>query len=295
MRRNSKTRAKERFVKNFYDLLRKSFSPERMSLRVILSGKSYDLFVRGIIEGAINFKIERGSLMVKKMLVILLTGGIVLCSLTGCKESAPTDELVKSGQASGVQEENRDEVFDIPAGSPYVENERAGAQTAAGEKIEEREQQRERTFPTLSKLHELVIEGMGDHYWPEIPLSAEDLAARTGITSDMYVEFLGEVQIMETNIDMMLVIRAKEDYVGAIEQALENYRNKVIEENLKYPQNLCKAKASRMETVENYICFVQLGADTSIVADKGEKEMISYCQEENERVIDILEKAILQS
>lgn len=219
--------------------------------------------------------------MVKKMLVILLTCGVILCSLTGCGESAPQDELVKNGQVSGLQEE----IYEIPAGSSYVENKRA----------EEGAAQKERTFPTLPELHKLVEEGMGDHYWPEIPLSGDELAARTGITSDMYVEFLAEVQIMETNIDMMIIIRAKEDYVGAIEQALENYRSRVIEENQKYPQNLCKAKASRMETVENYICFVQLGADTSIVADKGEKEMISYCQEENERVIDILEKAILQS
>lgn len=235
--------------------------------------------------------------MGKRASGILLACGIILCSVTGCTESTPTDELVKDGQALIAQDEMREEVFDIPAGSSYVENAREGGQMEerAEEKMEEREQERERTFPTLSELHGLVEEGMGDHYWPEIPLSADDLAARTGITSDMYVEFLGEVQIMESNIDMMLVIRAKEDYVGAIEQALENYRNKVIEENLKYPQNLCKAKASRMETVENYICFVQLGADTSIVADKGEKAMISYCQEENERVIDILEKAILQS
>lgn len=49
-----------------------------------------------------------------------------------------------------------------------------------------------------------------------------------------------------------------------------------------------------METIENYICFVQLGADTTIVAGKGKDEIISYCLEENERAVDILEKAILR-
>lgn len=236
--------------------------------------------------------------MSKKLMFILLSCMFILCSLTGCNESTPTDELVQGvetpdvgtpgigtsgvdaagmpdGQAHKVQENH-----DIPAGSSYVEN--------------EKREEKSRTFPTLSELHNLVKEGMGDNYWPEIPLSEDELAARTGITKDMYIEFLAEVQIMETNIDTMMIIRAKEDYVGAIEQAFEEYRNRTIEDNEQYPQNLCKAKASRMETVENYICFVQLGADTSIVADKGEKEMIAYCQEENERVIDILEKAILQ-
>ena len=150
-------------------------------------------------------------------------------------------------------------------------------------------------IPTLSELKENVKEELGNHYWPEVSISKKDLEEKTGITEDMYVEFLAEEQVMESNIDMMIIIRAKEDYVGVIEQALEEYREHLIEDNQKYPQNLSKAKASRMETIENYICFVQLGADTSIVADKGEREIISYCQEENERAIDILEKCILQS
>ena len=64
--------------------------------------------------------------------------------------------------------------------------------------------------------------------------------------------------------------------------------------NKQYPQNYGKASSSRIETIENYICFVQLGADTTVVANKGEKEILAYCQEENERAIDVLEKAILR-
>ena len=110
----------------------------------------------------------------------------------------------------------------------------------------------------------------------------------------MYIEFLAEKPSTETNMDRLIIIHAKEDYVGAVEQALEDYRLRMIEENQNYPQNLCKVEASRMETIENYICFVQLGADTSIVASKGKDEIISYCLEENERAVDILEKAILR-
>jgi hypothetical protein len=82
--------------------------------------------------------------------------------------------------------------------------------------------------------------------------------------------------------------------VGAVEQALEKYRSSIIEENKEYPQNLGKAEASRMETIEDYVCFVQLGADTTVVADQGEDAVIDYCLEENERAIDALEKAILE-
>ncbi|MBD5444913.1 MAG: DUF4358 domain-containing protein, partial [Lachnospiraceae bacterium] len=147
---------------------------------------------------------------------------------------------------------------------------------------------------TLMQLKKNVETELGEKYWPEIFMTDEELKEKTGITKDMYEEFLAQTQIIDANIDMMIIIRAKEDYIGTIEQKLEDYRNRMIEENQKYPQNLGKAKASRMETVENYICFVQLGADTSVVADKGEDEIIAYCQEDNERAIDILEKTILQ-
>lgn len=223
--------------------------------------------------------------MVKKVLRIVLASSFILCIMTGCQKSTPTDELVENSYDSSTGQEE-----DIPAGSSYVKNE----WDSMGEKEEELETASKRTFPTLSELRESVKEEMGDNYLPENTLSERELKEKTGITEDMYVEFLAERQTMETNLDTMIIIHAKEDYVGIVEQALENYRNSLIAENQDNLQNYGKVQASRMETIENYICFVQLGADTSIVADKGEKEIIAYCQEENERVIDILEKAILR-
>lgn len=204
--------------------------------------------------------------MKKKIIVIVCTVHLILCMLTGCGENAPMDELVENGRINIVQDAEED----IPT------------------------MVSERKLPALSKLRESVKEELGENYWPEVSLSEEELEAKTGITQDMYIEFLAEKPSLQANIDTMIIVHAKEDYVGAVEQALEEYRNHLIEENKEYPQNYGKASASRMETIENYICFVQLGADTTVVANKGEKEILSYCQEENERAIDVLEKAILR-
>lgn len=200
--------------------------------------------------------------MRKKLTVIVFTVQLILCMLTGCKKNTPMDELVENENM--VQEKN------IPA------------------------MVSERKLPALPKLRESVKEELGENYLPEVSLSEEELEAKTGITRDMYIEFLAEEPSLQADIDTMIIVRAKEDYVGAVEMALEDYRRRLIEENAQYPQNYSKASASRMETIENYICFVQLGADTAIVANKGEKEMLAYCQEENERAIDVLEKAILR-
>ena len=204
--------------------------------------------------------------MKKKLIVIVFTVHLILCMLTGCGENAPMDELVENGRKSSVQAVEED----IPT------------------------MVSERKLPALSKLRESVKEELGENYWPEVSLSEEELEAKTGITQDMYIEFLAEEPSLQANIDTMIIVRAKEDYVGTVEQALEEYRSRLIEENKQYPQNYGKASASRMETIENYICFVQLGADTTVVANKGEKEILAYCQEENERAIDVLEKTILR-
>lgn len=199
---------------------------------------------------------------------MILIGGMLL--LTACTDNLPEDELVGNGQAFEMQK-----ITDDLQASNFL--------------FQDKEK-----FVTLTQLKDSVKELMGDQYWPEVDLTKEELEQKTGITEDMYVDFLAEKQVMDAHIDTMIIIHAKEAQVGAIEAALEKYRENLIEENRNYPQNLCKAEASRMETIENYVCFVQLGADTTIVADKGEDEIIAYCQEENERALYVLEKEILE-
>ena len=213
------------------------------------------------------------KVFVKKAIAVVLTTG--LFCLTGCGNELPEDELVNNGQAFEMQKISDD----LQASYFLFQN----------EYIQGKEK-----FVTMAQLKDSVKELMGDQYWPEVGLTKEELEQKTGITEEMYVDFLAERQVLDSHIDTMIIIHAKETHVGEIEQALENYRADIIEQNRNYPQNLCKAEASRMETIEDYVCFVQLGADTTVVADKGEDEIIAYCQEENERALYVLEKEILE-
>lgn len=200
----------------------------------------------------------------------------VMLLVTGCGSSMPEDELVNNRQAFETESTGEDlqaSNFPFPA-------------------IEE-DYEREREFYTLPELQEEVEELLADHYWPEVNLSKEELERLTGISEDMYVDFLAQKQSLDSHIDTMIIIHAKEDYVGAVEQAIEKYRSQIIEANRNYPQNLGKALASRLETIDDYVCFVQLGADTTVVADKGTEAVTAYCLEENERALYVLEKAIL--
>lgn len=150
-----------------------------------------------------------------------------------------------------------------------------------------------RIVTPMMELKEAVVDILGENYWPDALLSEEELAERTGISSNMYKNFMAEYQHSEAGIDMMILVEAKEDSIGDVERYLNEYRELLLNIYDNQPQNRAKIYASRIETIQNYVCYVQLGADTTRFEEQEEEEMIAYCQQENERAVDILEKKIL--
>lgn len=146
---------------------------------------------------------------------------------------------------------------------------------------------------TMDVLRSTVIQLLGENYWPDTLLSAEELAERVGISENMYESFLAEYQHTEAGIDTMILIEAKENEVETVEKCLNDYREVLLNIYEQQPQNEAKVFASRIEVIDHYVCYVQLGADISFLEEKGREEMVAYCQQENERALDVLEKRIL--
>ena len=147
----------------------------------------------------------------------------------------------------------------------------------------------------MSELRDSVVEILGENYWPDSLLSSEEFAERTGISEYMYDSFLAEYQHTEAGIDMMILINAKEDEVGAVEKYLNEYRELLLRIYEQQPQNKAKVYASRIETINNYVCYVQLGADIAFLEGRGENDMVQHCQQENERALDVIEKRVLNT
>lgn len=147
----------------------------------------------------------------------------------------------------------------------------------------------------MMELKEAVTGMIGENYWPDTLLSGEELAERTGISENMYDSFMAEYQRAEAGIDMMILIEAKEDSIPDVEKYLNDYRELLLKIYEKQPINEAKIFASRIETIQNYVCYVQLGADMAGLADAdaGRDKMVEYCLQENERAIDIMEQTIM--
>ena len=111
-----------------------------------------------------------------------------------------------------------------------------------------------------------------------------------GITPDLYEDYLAESPMISTNVDTLIVIKAKEDTVEKVMELMLAYRESKVNDTMQYPMNIGKIQASRVERIGNYVCFVQLGGDTS--ADNSEEESITKCQEANELAIEVISKKL---
>ena len=219
--------------------------------------------------------------------------------ISGLSEPAKGGEIMKKGKwlwmgillsltlAACGQEADKG---DTPSGGSSAENEQTqdqGSGSAGNNNSSAAD-------VSMDDIKAAVVEVLGEDYWPNMSVDGDFLSERYGITEDMYDDFLGEVPMISTNVDSLIVIRAKEGQVDAVESALNTYRDDQVNNALQYPQNMGKIQASRIEVIGNYVCYVQLGADVTDLMDQGEDVVITHCQEDNELAIEAIRHLVMQ-
>ena len=206
----------------------------------------------------------------KIRMCILLAAGLLLAGCAKEKKDYEGTQQVQTGESENprIQEEA---VNTIQVGTKYKRTD------------------------SMEELKNAVIEILGENYWPDTLLTAEELAERTGVSGDMYDNFLAEYQHAGAGIDMMILIEAEDEEIDVVEKRMNEYREMLLHVYEKQPQNRAKVFASRIEVIDDYVCYVQLGADITGLEAQGEDAMVAYCQQENERALDIIEKTILKS
>lgn len=207
----------------------------------------------------------------KKAVVCLCTGMLVL-SMVACGRN---DE--GQSQDSQTPTESSQQNTTEPTASPE----------ATGESQEDIQ------TSGLKNIRQTLVEVLGENYWPNTEIPAEYLEDY-GLTSDMYEDFYGEMPMISTNVDTVIVVQAKEGQVTAVEEVLNNYRDDLVSDTMQYPMNVGKIQASRIEIFGDFVCFVQLGADTTeFYGEDGDEEaVIKHCQEQNELAIEALGKVL---
>lgn len=148
---------------------------------------------------------------------------------------------------------------------------------------------------SLDDVKTAVADALGENYWPDTDISADMLKDIYGISDDMYEEYFAQMPMISTNVDTIIIVKAKEDKISAVEDALNAYREIMINDTMQYPMNVGKIQASRIETFGQYVCFVQLGADTMEASEISDEAVIEQCQQDNELALEVIENTLVKN
>lgn len=220
---------------------------------------------------------------------------MALCvSMSACGKSNK-DNTQESSQVteSTIQESIEASQESTEATSDSDEAEAATEGISATEEIVE-DGAAESWSEEMENIKKAVTDAFGENYWPNTAIPAEMLEGTFGITSDMYDDYMAEMPMISTNVDTLIIIKAKEDQVQVVEDALNAYRETLVNDTMQYPMNVGKIQASRIERIDNYVCFIQLGADVMELSEQGDEKVIEYCLEQNELAIEVIRSAVVK-
>lgn len=173
-------------------------------------------------------------------------------------------------------------------------SEESGAETAASSTEDAGTDDTSGWSEEMEAVKSAVVEKLGENYWPNTSITPEMLEGSFGIGADLYDDYMGEMPMISMNVDTLIIIKAKDGKVKDVEDAMNAYRNTLVNDTMQYPMNLGKIQASRIEVVGNYVCFVQLGADTTAAMDESEEAVIEHCQDQNEMALEVISSALSQ-
>lgn len=237
----------------------------------------------------------------KKVVLYLCTGilvfGLSACGKRGQEESSSQESEISSspeagsgtGESSDVAgDDQSSEDSGVASGAPSEGLSGVGDSQAPEESSDAAVGDGTVSWSEeMGALRQAVVDALGeDNYWPNMPMDAELFEMFMGVTPDMYEDYMAETPMISGNVDALVIVKAKEDKVDAVEETLTNYREANVNDTMQYPQNVGKIQASQVERIGNYVIFVQLGGFA--IEAETEEEVISQCKEANQLAMDTI-------
>lgn len=144
----------------------------------------------------------------------------------------------------------------------------------------------------VTEIQTVVKEAYGEDYIPNMPYDETALLDVFGIDKGWCEEYLAEGPMISAQVDTFVAVKAKNGKTDDVEQALNKYRDSLVEDTLQYPANQVKIQASQVVTYGNYVFFIMLG---NISMDIEEEEaMLTAYSEENQKAVVAIEGILLK-
>ncbi|MFI3213131.1 MAG: DUF4358 domain-containing protein [Eubacteriales bacterium] len=214
----------------------------------------------------------------KKKMMMLLLAVMMMLVFVGCNRNTEEETKVEENTDDMVNDDS-----DMMDDSGVKEDETVS---------QENNEEGYRDDVHVMEIREAVAEELGENYYADAEIPAEFLELNVGITEYMYDEIIAEMPMISTNVDTLIIIKAKEEQLQDVEDALYAYQAVQQDDAMQYPANLGKIQASKISTYGNYVCFVQLGGDITDAMEAGDEAVIEQCEAENEKALKIIEEML---
>lgn len=142
--------------------------------------------------------------------------------------------------------------------------------------------------PNLKDIYDAVVTAYGENYIPEIPMEKESLITATSIKTEDIDDFIAETTMFNVNTDTFIAIKAVKDKGIEVETALLKYQIWVANESFQYPENIAKAKASKVLRYGDYVFFIMLGASDRD-EEKTDEEALTFAEEQVKIGTDVID------
>ncbi len=145
----------------------------------------------------------------------------------------------------------------------------------------------------LENLHNEVVkfattEIYGEEYGyaPDMSYDKTAISELFGVSEDWYDYALAEGTMISMHVDTFVAIHAKEGNLENVQNALNNYRDVLINDTMQYPMNQLKIQGSKVFTHKDYVFFIMLGFVDDSMLDAEEDTAIAEYEKMNQKVID---------
>ena len=140
----------------------------------------------------------------------------------------------------------------------------------------------------LTRIHNAVKEAYGESYVPNMEYDSETAKELFGLQPEWYDDMIAEGPMISVHVDTFIAVHPTEGNEQNVEDALNAYRDNLVNNSMQYPMNVPKVNASRVYQKGNYVFFLMLGAAAPNDVMDDEAASLTFYQQQN----DIAVKAI---
>ncbi|MBQ9966107.1 MAG: DUF4358 domain-containing protein [Clostridia bacterium] len=147
------------------------------------------------------------------------------------------------------------------------------------------EEKKETPNYTAEQIFEEIKKAYGDNFLPDGDMMEEEYTVTYGLNMDDVAEIKAQMAMISFNPDRIVVIKANEGKGEAVEKALTDARQNLIENGMWYPANLAKVNASQVLRNGDYVVFMMLGANNEDI-EASEADAKKFAEEQMKIGVD---------